>query len=116
TVFTAIADVLMGAFVAAWSSGDLAAAHVPGESAIALPARLGLIALLVAASSCLYLAGMVLNDYFDRRRDAVERPARPIPSDRISPGAAAGLGAALLVCGVALAAAAGIGFGRWLPA
>ena len=35
---------------------------------------------LVASSSCLYLAGMALNDYADRDVDAVERPGRPIPS------------------------------------
>ena len=40
----------------------------------------GIVLLLVGASSCLYLAGMVLNDYFDRDKDAQERPARPIPS------------------------------------
>ena len=40
---------------------------------------------LVAASSCLYLAGMALNDYADREVDAVERPGRPIPSGRVSP-------------------------------
>ena len=41
---------------------------------------------LAGASSCLYLAGMALNDYADREVDAVERPARPIPSGRVSPG------------------------------
>ena len=41
---------------------------------------------LVASSSCLYLAGMALNDYADRDVDAVERPGRPIPSGRVSPG------------------------------
>ncbi len=41
---------------------------------------------LVAASSCLYLAGMALNDYADRDVDAVERPGRPIPSGRVTPG------------------------------
>src|SRR3954452_3127979 len=40
---------------------------------------------LVAASSCLYLAGMALNDYADREVDALERPGRPIPSGRVSP-------------------------------
>ena len=40
---------------------------------------------LVASSSCLYLAGMALNDYADREVDAVERPGRPIPSGRVTP-------------------------------
>ena len=47
---------------------------------------------LVAASSCLYLAGMALNDYADRDVDAVERPGRPIPSGRVTPGLRARVG------------------------
>jgi len=50
---------------------------------------------LAAASSCLYLAGMALNDYADRDVDAVERPGRPIPSGRVTPGFALGLAAGL---------------------
>jgi 4-hydroxybenzoate polyprenyltransferase len=60
--------------------------------------------LLVAASACLYLAGMVLNDYFDREWDEIERPERPIPSGQVSPAAALALGAVLGSTGVALAA------------
>src|SRR3954453_5367025 len=61
---------------------------------------------LVAASSCLYLAGMALNDYADREVDAVERPGRPIPSGRVSPGFALGLAAGLTVSAAAIAVAA----------
>ncbi len=61
---------------------------------------------LVAASSCLYLAGMALNDYADRDVDAVERPGRPIPSGRVSPGFALGLAAGLTAGGAAFAIAA----------
>jgi 4-hydroxybenzoate polyprenyltransferase len=57
-------------------------------------------ALLLAASICLYLAGMVLNDYFDREQDARERPFRPIPSGRVSVTAAKRLGLGLLAGGV----------------
>ena len=42
------------------------------------------IAGLTAASSCLYMAGMALNDYADRDVDAKERPKRPIPSGRVN--------------------------------
>lgn len=42
------------------------------------------LALLLLASSCLYLAGMVSNDVFDYRRDLEERPNRPLPSGAIS--------------------------------
>lgn len=59
---------------------------------------------LVAASGALYTAGMVLNDYFDRHVDAIERPDRPIVAGEISAGAAAGLGAALVALGLACAA------------
>ena len=61
--------------------------------------------LLLAASACLYTAGMVLNDYFDREIDAVERPKRPIPAGHVAPLAALRLGCGLLLAGVALAAA-----------
>lgn len=87
-VFTAAADILLGFFFTHDSLG-------------AWPQ----LALLVAASCSLYLAGMVLNDVFDLAQDATERPFRPIPSGRVSEAAAMRLGAGLLV--------AGVGFG-WL--
>lgn len=61
--------------------------------------------LLVAASGSLYLAGMVLNDYFDREWDALERPERPIPSGEVTARFALGLGIALMATGISLAAA-----------
>ncbi|WP_028063535.1 SCO3242 family prenyltransferase [Solirubrobacter soli] len=61
---------------------------------------------LVAASSCMYLAGMALNDYADREIDAVERPGRPIPSGRVTPGFALGLAGALTLGAAALSVAA----------
>jgi 4-hydroxybenzoate polyprenyltransferase len=64
--------------------------------------------LLVTASSCLYLAGMVFNDVFDREIDAKERPKRPIPSGRVSVRAAVILGVVLIAAGLALAGVAGI--------
>ena len=64
-------------------------------------------ALLVLSSCCLYLAGMVFNDLFDRKVDAVERPQRPLPSGRDSVKAAAILGSLLLVCGNVAAFCAG---------
>lgn len=62
---------------------------------------------LAAASVCLYWAGMAANDWADRRRDAVERPERPIPSGRVTPAQAVGLAAGLTAAGVGLAALAG---------
>ncbi len=56
---------------------------------------------LVAASSLLYTAGMVLNDLFDYEIDLAERPTRPLPSGRIDRSWAQRLGWSMLVAGVA---------------
>jgi 4-hydroxybenzoate polyprenyltransferase len=90
---TAVADVLAGYAVA-----ELANPR-------ALP-------WLISSSACLYAGGVVLNDVFDRRIDAIERPERAIPSGRVSTPRAAALGTALLAGGVAAAAAANGAAGR----
>src|SRR5437867_1878949 len=90
-VFTALADIGMAALVSR-----------------ALRAHAGAVVLLLLASSCLYCAGMVWNDYFDLEQDRRERPFRPLPSGRVTPRAAAALGAALFAAGVAFAALAGL--------
>lgn len=88
-VFTAMADIALGAAVMA-----------------ALPQYwLGFL-LLVLASSCLYCSGMVWNDYFDIEQDQRERPVRPLPSARVSRSAAALLACSLMIAGVAFAALA----------
>ena len=63
--------------------------------------------IIVLAPLCCYIGGMVLNDAFDARIDARERPERPIPSGRISRSAAFVVGALLLLGGIAFAAATG---------
>ncbi len=83
-VVTAIADVLAGYAVAGRANHR------------ALP-------WLLIATVCLYAGGVVLNDFFDRGLDAVERPERPIPSGRVPAHRAAALGAALMASGVAAA-------------
>ena len=90
-VFTAMADVAMGFLFVRAISGS---------------ADLGVLGLLVAASSALYAAGMVLNDVFDHQIDARQRPERPLPSGRITPAAARAFGWGLLALGLALAWAA----------
>ncbi len=60
----------------------------------------------MAASSLLYLAGMVLNDVFDLEIDRRERPERPLPSGRISLAAARRIGWTLLPAGTLLGIAA----------
>lgn len=97
-VFTAVADVMMGYLV---THGDLK--PIP------------LFALLVAASSSMYLAGMVLNDLFDIDADTLERPGRPIPSGRIAPDSAARLGWCLLAGGLCFAWLVSILAGNWSP-
>ncbi len=87
-VFTAFADALAGLLVLR----GLGVAVPEGATAVIL------------ASGCLYLAGIVLNDVFDREIDARERPTRPIPAGEVSVRFAAALGVSLLASGVALAA------------
>ena len=85
-VFTAMADVFMG-FLISHGSLEPWSEFVP----------------LLLASSCLYLAGMVLNDWFDIEVDRLERPGRPLPSGRIPRSHALVLGVALVLGGVAAA-------------
>ncbi|HYT87781.1 MAG TPA: UbiA family prenyltransferase [Gemmataceae bacterium] len=89
-VFTAMADICLAA---------LALGALPGQI---LP-----FLLLLLASSCLYCAGMVWNDYFDLEEDKRDRPFRPLPTGKVSLHAATTLGTALLAAGVALVALAG---------
>jgi 4-hydroxybenzoate polyprenyltransferase len=103
-VFTAMADVAMGflfvqsvdwrwdGFWDAWTLG-----------------------VLLAASSALYLAGVVLNDVFDVEADREQRGERPLPSGRVSLAAARRLGWRLLFLGVLLGAGAGFFVGHLRP-
>ncbi|KHF45329.1 SCO3242 family prenyltransferase [Saccharomonospora viridis] len=75
---------------------------VAGGAAAGTPLR-GRRLLLPAASAAFYWAGMALNDWADRELDAVERPERPIPSGRVSAGAALATGSALTAAGLVLA-------------
>jgi 4-hydroxybenzoate polyprenyltransferase len=86
-IFTAMADVVMGFLFV--------------HPSITSDQKL-ILAVLVGASSCLYAAGMVLNDVFDAEIDARERPTRPIPSGRTPLATARRLGWGLLIAGVTL--------------
>jgi UbiA prenyltransferase family len=57
---------------------------------------------LLLALSLFYVGGMYLNDAFDARIDAIERPERPIPGGAISAGAVFTAGFAMLAAGVLL--------------
>jgi len=100
-VFTSMADVAMGFLFVR----DLVTA-----------ADVWLLALLLGSSSLLYLAGVVLNDVFDLELDSRERPFRPLPSGRISLGAARWFGWGLLFAGAVLGFVAAFLISNILPA
>ena len=58
--------------------------------------------LVIASSLCLYAGGMVQNDVADLEIDQRERPLRPLPSGRVSRGAASLVANLLLALGVIL--------------
>lgn len=94
-VFTAMADIVLA-----------------GAASGAILDQFGSFACILVASSLLYMAGMVWNDYFDVAQDRRERPGRPIPSGRISARDAAVLGAVLIAGGLVLALVADMVGGR----
>ena len=67
-VFTTPSNILAGYFAA------VAVAEADGVHLIAL----------MISSGLLYIAGIILNDYFDIEIDKRERPRRPLPSGNIS--------------------------------
>jgi 4-hydroxybenzoate polyprenyltransferase len=71
-VFTTPSNILAGYFAAFTT----APAEADGVHLIAL----------MVSSGLLYIAGIVLNDYFDIEIDKKERPSRPLPSGKISKG------------------------------
>ncbi len=91
-VFTAMADIFLGYLLA----------HAEGFE------YLRDFGFLLGSSSCLYLAGMVFNDVFDRQDDILERPKRPLPSGRVSVREAVTIGTCLVVAGLAFSVAAGV--------
>src|SRR5262245_17808973 len=93
-VFTAWSDVLMGFLVAQGAFPTT-------------PAGIASILLLLAATTGLYLGGMVLNDWFDYEEDKKARAFRPLPSGKFTLRFAATLGYGLLFFGVLFAAIAG---------
>jgi 4-hydroxybenzoate polyprenyltransferase len=84
-VFTAAADICLGALAVR-----------------ALPERWLVFGLLLLVSACLYSAGMVWNDFFDLEQDRHERAFRPLPSGRVSRGAAARFGGGLFFAALVL--------------
>lgn len=64
----------------------------------------GVCALVCLAMSLMYVAGMYLNDAFDRDIDRVERPERPIPSGEVAARTVFDAGFAMLAAGIAIVA------------
>lgn len=89
-VFTALADILLGAAI------------------VGLTNVVWTLLALLISSACLYSAGMVLNDWFDVDRDRFERPNRPLSSGRVSLSIARILSAVLLLSGIVAAVFAGV--------
>jgi 4-hydroxybenzoate polyprenyltransferase len=96
-VFTAMADVAMGFLFVQPQVSDLG---------------LWALAFLLAASSLLYIAGVVFNDVFDIETDRIERPQRPLPSGRVSIRGASKFAWKALLLGVVAAGMAGLLMGH----
>ena len=67
----------------------------------------GVVAAVMGGVVLLYVAGMALNDVVDQGIDRQERPERPIPSGRISVGAATAFAVVCIVAALGLMALAG---------
>ena len=75
---------------------------VAGAVLVAASPDPGTVAVVAIAMALFYTAGMVLNDVMDLAIDQRERPERPLPSGRISPGAALAAAVVLFVVGEAI--------------
>src|SRR6185503_18959111 len=80
---------------------------VAGAALVAASPDAGTVAVVAIAMALFYTAGMVLNDVMDLEIDQRDRPERPLPSGRISSGAALFAAVALFVAGEALLAVVG---------
>ena len=65
---------------------------------------------LLMTLSLSYVAGMYLNDWFDRTVDATQRPERPIPAGQVAARTVLTAGMTMLAASVALLAWIGYGF------
>lgn len=109
-VVTAFADILAGfaasgAFALVLPRAVEVDAHSDFVVQYFYPELTGDLLWLLFATAGLYAGGVVLNDYFDADVDALERPERPIPSDRVTRTGTGVFGALLLTAGVGAAAA-----------
>lgn len=92
---TAAADILAGISLSLFS--------IQASAPIFIKENLTDIVSLVFASVSLYAGGVVFNDVFDAKLDAIERPERPIPSGIIPRKQAIFWGTLLMFLGIYLA-------------
>lgn len=71
------------------------------------PAYFSKLFAILTSSTGLYMAGMVLNDYFDLEIDKVTRPQRPLPSGELDPSTAILFASLLVAVSIACAYYAG---------
>lgn len=98
-IITAMADIMAG-FAA---SGILSHTMSVYPYFITDDTKYMRLCMLLLSTIGLYGGGVVFNDVFDAKLDAVERPERPIPSGRASLQGAIILGIGLLLTGIILA-------------
>lgn len=98
---------LTRAFLVPSAAADAFAGFALASLALGLAPRPAAAAAAAVASALLYAAGAATNDLFDRAKDRISAPGRPLPSGRISPRAAAIAAGALAASGAALAGALG---------
>lgn len=90
-VVTAVSDILAGIAISGY--------FLSGDDYSLKP-----VILLIISTMGLYAGGVVFNDVFDAKLDAIERPERPIPSGIVSKTMAAVWGLLLLIIGITAAA------------
>ena len=81
---------------------NLLAAVALAGTAIGTDLGVGVGLLLFLAYTLFYVGGMYLNDAFDARIDAKERPERPIPAGRVTSGEVYLAGFGMLAAGLVL--------------
>lgn len=90
-IVTAVSDILAGIAISGY--------FLSGDDYSLKP-----VILLIISTMGLYAGGVVFNDVFDAKLDAIERPERPIPSGIVSKTMAAVWGLLLLIIGITAAA------------
>ena len=100
-----LSDIILGFFLLSHPGPVLL--HIIAVTLFALLAAWphfawGIIALVVAAHAAMQLSIATLNDYCDRRLDAVSKPGKPIPRGLVRPGEALFSGLLLIVVMVVL--------------